>query len=90
MLHISRKLHYEKDLYSLDEKEIKLKKTQHYTFELPVVHTPLADGNKKYPEYDILVVSHVGFQTSDDYVNAGRLKLHPDFYNLNDQIQHKV
>lgn len=46
--------------------------------------------SKKYPEYDILVVSHVGFQTSDDYVNLGRLKLHPDFYNLNDQIQHKV
>lgn len=46
--------------------------------------------SKKYPQYDILVIGHAGYQTSGDYVKDGAQPGHPEFYNLEYQIQHKV
>ncbi|WPK23972.1 hypothetical protein PUMCH_001224 [Australozyma saopauloensis] len=45
--------------------------------------------SEKYPGYDVLVVGHAGYQTSGDYLVAAK-GLHPDFYDLDYQIDHKV
>lgn len=44
----------------------------------------------KYPQYDVLVIGHAGYQTSGDYVKDGAQPGHPEFYNLEYQVQHKV
>lgn len=45
--------------------------------------------SKQLPQYDVLAVSHAGYQTSGDYVSDGAGS-NQDFYNLEYQIQHKV
>lgn len=45
--------------------------------------------SEKYPNYNILVVGHAGYQTSDNYVEAGNGD-HPEFYTLEYQVEHKV
>lgn len=45
--------------------------------------------SEKYPNYDILIVGHAGYQTSDNYVEAGN-EQHPEFYTLDYQVNHKV
>lgn len=45
--------------------------------------------SEKYPNYDILIVGHAGYQTSDNYVQAGNGN-HPEFYTLDYQVEHKV
>ena len=41
----------------------------------------------EYPEYDILAIGHAGFQTSDDFVMAGKKDV--TFYDLDFQVRHK-
>ena len=45
----------------------------------------LAESN---PDFNILAVSHAGYQTSDDFVAAGKLEKQP-YFNLEYQINHK-
>lgn len=42
----------------------------------------------RYPDFDILAVSHAGFQTSDNFVEAGRLE-ECNFFGLEYQVDHK-
>lgn len=45
--------------------------------------------SEKHPQYDVLAIGHAGYQTSGDYVKAGKSNSH-DFYNLEYQVDHKV
>lgn len=44
--------------------------------------------SKSYPRFDILAISHAGFQTSGDFVRAGG-QGETKFYNLDYQVNHK-
>lgn len=41
-----------------------------------------------YPDFDILAISHAGFQTSEDFVGAGKQE-EREFFDLEYQINHK-
>lgn len=45
---------------------------------------------EKYPKYDILAISHAGYQTSDDFIAAGKDPKEKDYYDLEYQVEHKV
>lgn len=44
--------------------------------------------SNEYPEYDILAISHAGFQTSGDYVREGNKDAF-EFHDLDFQVRHK-
>lgn len=45
--------------------------------------------SEQYPKYDILAISHAGYQTSDDFVAIGN-NGDQTYYDLDFQVKHKV
>lgn len=44
---------------------------------------------EQYPKYDVLAISHAGYQTSDDFVAAGNTG-ERTYYDIDYQVKHKV
>lgn len=44
---------------------------------------------EQHPEFDVLAISHAGYQTSGDYITLGNTG-HQTYYDLDYQIDHKI